>query len=178
MRFGLYLIGRPTGADRSSASIASPEFLVPFAQHAERVGIESMFFVDHILFPATQRATYPYTAHGRYPYDNDEMQIPEPLMLFAYLSAVTTTMRFGTAVLVLPQRDPMLLAKQLATVDVLSKGRVELGIGSGWLADEFAAIGVDFHTRGRRTDECIDVMRTLWRDRVASHTASSSRSTT
>lgn len=169
MRFGLYLIGRPTGADRSSAPIASPEFLVPFAQHAERVGVESIFFVDHILFPATQRATYPYTAHGRYPYDNDEMQIPEPLMLFAYLSAVTTTMRFGTAVLVLPQRDPMLLAKQLATVDVLSKGRVELGIGSGWLADEFAAIGVDFHTRGRRTDECIDVMRTLWRDRVASH---------
>lgn len=169
MRFGLYLIGRPSGAQRSSAPIVSPDFLVPFAQHAERVGVESIHFVDHILFPANQRAAYPYMAHGRYPYDNDEMQIPEPIMLFAFLAGVTTTLRFGTAVLVLPQRDPFLLAKQLATADQLSKGRVEIGIGAGWLADEFAALGVDFATRGRRTDEYIDVLRTVWRDRVASH---------
>lgn len=169
MRFGLYLIGRPTGAARSSAPIVSPDFLVPFAQHAERVGVESVHFVDHIVFPARQRATYPYTGHGRYPYDNDEMQIPEPLMLYAFLAGVTTTLRFGTAVLVLPQRDPLLLAKQLATADQLSQGRVELGIGAGWLADEFEALGVDFATRGRRTDECIEVLRMLWRDPVASY---------
>jgi probable F420-dependent oxidoreductase len=169
MRFGLYLIGRPSGADRSSAPIASPDFLAPFAQHAERVGIESLFFVDHIVFPAEQRAPYPYMAHGRYPYDNDEMQIPEPLMLFAFLAGVTTTIRFGTAVLVLPQREPLLLAKQLATADRLSRGRVEIGIGAGWLADEFDALGVDFATRGRRTDEYIEVMRTVWRDRVATY---------
>jgi probable F420-dependent oxidoreductase len=169
MRFGLYLIGRPSGADRPSAPIASPDFLVPFAQHAERVGIESIHFVDHIVFPARQQATYPYMAHGRYPYDNDEMQIPEPLMLYAFLAGVTTTLRFGTAVLVLPQREPLLLAKQLATADRLSKGRVELGIGAGWLADEFAALGVDFASRGRRTDEWIEVLRTVWRDRVATH---------
>jgi probable F420-dependent oxidoreductase len=167
MRFGLYLIGRPTGADRSSAPIVSPDFLVPFAQHAERVGVESVFLVDHIVFPADQRAHYPYTEHGRYPYDNDEMQIPEPVMLFAFLAGVTTTLRFGTAVLVLPQRNPLLLAKQLATADQLSKGRVEIGIGAGWLADEFDALGSDFRTRGRRTDEHIEVMRTLWRDPVA-----------
>lgn len=169
MRFGLYLIGRPSGADRSSAPIVSPDFLVPFVQHAEAVGVESVHFVDHIMFPARQRATYPYMAHGRYPYDNDEMQIPEPIMLFAFLAGVTRTVRFGTAVLVLPQRDPLLLAKQLATADQLSKGRVEIGIGAGWLADEFAALGVDFATRGRRTDEYIDVMRTVWRDRIATH---------
>ena len=168
MRFGLYLIGRPTGADRPSAPIVSPDFLAPFAQHAERVGIESVFFVDHIVFPAEQRARYPYMEHGRYPYDNDEMQIPEPLMLFAFLAGVTTTLRFGTAVLVLPQRNPLLLAKQLATADQLSRGRVEIGVGAGWLADEFAALGVDFASRGRRTDEYIEVMRTVWRDRVAS----------
>ena len=168
MEFGLYLIGRPSGADRPSAPIVSPDFLAPFAQHAERVGVESLFFVDHILFPAAQLATYPYMATGRYPYDNDEMQIPEPLMLFAFLAGVTTTIRFGTAVLVLPQRDPLLLAKQLATADQLSKGRIELGIGAGWLADEFNALGVDFATRGARTDEYIAVMRTVWRDRIAS----------
>lgn len=168
MRFGLYLIGRPTGADRPSAPLTSPEFLVPFARHAEAVGCDSLFFVDHVLFPVEQQARYPYSADGRYPYDNDEMQLPEPLMLFAYLSAVTTTLRFGTAVLVLPQRDPRLLAKQLATVDRLSGGRVELGIGAGWLEDEFRALGVDFATRGARTDESIDAMRRLWRSPVAS----------
>ena len=169
MRFGLYLIGRPSGADRSSAPIVSPDFLVPFAQHAERLGIESLFFVDHIMFPADQQAKYPYMEHGRYPYDNDEMQIPEPLMLFAFLAGVTTSIRFGTAVLVLPQRNPLLLAKQLATADQLSRGRIEIGIGAGWLADEFAALGVDFASRGRRTDEYIEVMRTVWRDHVATY---------
>jgi probable F420-dependent oxidoreductase len=72
-------------------------------------------------------------------------------------------------VLVLPQRNPLLLAKQLATADQLSKGRVELGIGAGWLADEFAALGVDFDSRGARTDEYIEVLRTVWRDRVATY---------
>jgi probable F420-dependent oxidoreductase len=169
MRFGLYLIGRPTGAAHGSASIASPEFLVPFAQHAEEVGIESVFFVDHIVFPADQQARYPYTANGAYPYDNEEMQLPEPVVLFGFLAGVTVRLRFGTAVLVLPQRNPLLLAKQLATVDRLSGGRVELGIGTGWLEDEFRALGSDFATRGPRTDEYLEVLRTLWRDEIASY---------
>jgi probable F420-dependent oxidoreductase len=169
MRFGIYLIGRPSGSGRSSAPIVSPDFLVPFAQHAERVGFESIFFVDHIVFPAHQSAKYPDAKSGSYPYDNDEMQIPEPLMLFAFLAGVTQTLRFATGVLVLPQRNPLLLAKQLATADQLSKGRVELGIGAGWLADEFAALGVDFASRGARTDEYIEVLRTVWRDRVATY---------
>jgi probable F420-dependent oxidoreductase len=169
VRFGLYLIGRSTRATKASAPIASPDFIVPFAQHAEAIGIESIFFVDHIVFPASQDARYPYAADGAYPWDNDDMQLPEPLMLFAFLAAVTTTLRFGTAVLVLPQRNPLLLAKQLATVDRLSRGRVELGIGAGWLEDEFRALGYDFATRGQRTDEYIEVLRTLWNDEVASY---------
>ena len=169
MRFGLYLIGRPSAATKASAPIASAEFLIPFAQHAESLGIESLFFVDHIVFPAEQKAHYPYSESGAYPWDNDDMQLPEPLMLFAFLSAVTTTLRFGTAVLVLPQRNPLLLAKQLATVDRLSKGRVELGIGAGWLEDEFRALGYDFATRGIRTDEYIEVLRELWTRPVASY---------
>lgn len=169
MRFGLYLIGKPSGAAKASAPIATAEFLIPFAQHAESVGIESLFFVDHIVFPAEQKAQYPYSRSGAYPWDNEDMQLPEPLMLFAFLSAVTTKLRFGTAVLVLPQRNPLLLAKQLATVDRLSKGRVELGIGAGWLEDEFRALGYDFASRGIRTDEYIEVLRELWTHPVASY---------
>jgi probable F420-dependent oxidoreductase len=168
MQIGLYLIGQATGRG-PAASIADPGFLVPFARHAEGLGFDSLFLADHIVFPAEKKEPYPYTASGAYPWDNDGMQLPEPLSVMAFLSGATEHMRFGTAVLVLPQRDPILLAKQLATIDRLSGGRIELGIGAGWLRDEFELLGWSFDDRGSRTDEWIDVMRTLWRDPVASH---------
>ena len=169
MKFGLYLIGSATGAAGSPAApIADPEFLAGFARHAEAVGCESLFFADHIVFPVSKQASYPYAESGAYPWDNEHTQLPEPLALMAYLAAVTDSLRFGTAVLVLPQRHPILLAKQLATIDVLSGGRAELGIGAGWLADEFDALGYSFADRGARTDEYIDVMRELWGNPVAS----------
>jgi probable F420-dependent oxidoreductase len=168
MQFGLYLIGQATGRERA-APIADAAFLVPFAQHAEGLGFDSLFLADHIVFPAHKREPYPYTASGAYPWDNEAMQLPEPLSVMAFLAGATTTMRFGTAVLVLPQRHPILLAKQLATIDRLSGGRIELGIGAGWLRDEFELLGWSFEDRGARTDEWIDVLRTLWRDPVATH---------
>ena len=169
MKFGLYLIGSATGAAGAPAApIADPEFLAGFARHAEEVGFESLFFADHIVFPAAKQAAYPYAESGDYPWDNEHTQLPEPLALMAFLAGVTHSLRFGTAVLVLPQRHPMLLAKQLATIDVLSGGRAELGIGAGWLADEFDALGYSFADRGARTDEYIDVMRELWQNPVAS----------
>ncbi len=169
MKFGLYLIGTATGVSGPPAApIADPEFLAGFARHAEEVGCDSLFFADHIVFPAAKRAPYPYAGSGAYPWDNEHTQLPEPLALMAFLAGVTHSLRFGTAVLVLPQRHPMLLAKQLATVDVLSGGRAELGIGAGWLADEFDALGYSFANRGARTDEYIDVMRELWANPVAS----------
>jgi probable F420-dependent oxidoreductase len=168
MRFGLYLIGQATGRG-PAAPITDPAFLVPFARHAEALGFDSLFLADHIVFPATKREPYPYTASGAYPWDNEAMQLPEPLSVMAFLAGATDTMRFGTAVLVLPQRHPILLAKQLATIDRLSGGRIELGIGAGWLRDEFELLGSSFDDRGARTDEWIDVLRTLWRDPVASH---------
>ena len=169
MKFGLYLIGTATGVSGPAAApIADPEFLAGFARHAEAVGCDSLFFADHIVFPADKEAPYPYAESGAYPWDNEHTQLPEPLALMAFLAGVTDTLRFGTAVLVLPQRHPMLLAKQLATIDVLSGGRAELGIGAGWLADEFEALGYTFADRGNRTDEYIDVMRELWANPVAS----------
>ncbi len=171
MKFGLYLIGSATGmAGPPAAPISDPEFLAGFAQHAEAVGCDSLFFADHIVFPAAKQAPYPYADSGDYPWDNEHTQLPEPLALMAFLSGVTQSLRFGTAVLVLPQRHPILLAKQLATIDVLSGGRAELGIGAGWLADEFDALGYSFDDRGARTDEYIDVMRELWANPVASFT--------
>jgi probable F420-dependent oxidoreductase len=168
MRHGVYLIGQATGRG-PAASIADPAFLVPFARHAEGLGFDSLFLADHIVFPAQKKEPYPYTASGAYPWDNDGMQLPEPLAVMAFLTGATQRLRVGTAVLVLPQRDPFLLAKQLATMDRLSDGRIELGIGAGWLRDEFEILGWGFDDRGPRTDEWIDVMRTLWRNRVASH---------
>lgn len=169
MKFGLYLIGSATGvAGPPAAPIADPEFLAGYARLAEAVGCESLFFADHIVFPAAKQARYPYAESGAYPWDNEHTQLPEPLALMAFLAGVTETLRFGTAVLVLPQRHPMLLAKQLGTIDALSGGRAELGVGSGWLADEFEALGYSFADRGARTDEYIDVMRELWDNPVAS----------
>ena len=97
--------------------------------------------------------------------------IPDPLIWLAYVAAVTTTLRLATGILILPQRNPLVLAKEVATLDHLSGGRVELGIGVGWLREEFEALGVPWEERGRRTDEYIEVMRTLW----ASDHASSQR---
>jgi probable F420-dependent oxidoreductase len=168
MQIGLYLIGQATGRG-TAASIADATFLVPFARHAEGLGFDSLFLADHIVFPAHKKEPYPYTSSGAYPWDNDAMQLPEPLSVMAFLAGATTTLRFGTAVLVLPQRDPILLAKQLATTDRLSGGRIELGIGAGWLRDEFDLLGWSFDDRGARTNEWIEVLRTLWRDPVASH---------
>lgn len=168
MRHGVYLIGQATGRG-PAAAIADPAFLVPFARHAEDLGFDSLFLADHIVFPAQKKEPYPYTASGAYPWDNEGMQLPEPLAVMAFLTGATRRLRVGTAVLVLPQRDPFLLAKQLATMDRLSGGRIELGIGAGWLRDEFEILGWSFDDRGVRTDEWIDVMRTLWRDPVASH---------
>lgn len=168
MRYGLYLIGQATGRG-PAAPIADAAFIVPFARHAESLGFDSLFFADHIVFPAHKKEPYPYTESGEYPWDNEGIQLPEPLSLMAFLAGATTTLRFGTAVLVLPQRHPILLAKQLATIDRLSDGRIELGIGAGWLRDEFEILGWGFDDRGARADEWIVVMRTLWRDRVATY---------
>jgi probable F420-dependent oxidoreductase len=92
----------------------------------------------------------------------EDSEIPDPLIWLAYVAASTTTIRLGTGILILPQRNPVVLAKELATLDHLSGGRVELGIGVGWLEEEFVALGVPWARRGARTDEYVGAMRALW----------------
>lgn len=134
---------------------------------AEAAGFDSVFAVDHVVFPDNYASTYPYSATGRLPVGRVGA-FPDPLIWIAYAAAVTTRLRFMTGVIILPQRNPLLLAKQVATLDYMSGGRFELGIGVGWLKEEFAAMGVPFERRGKRADEYIAAMKALWTEDGAS----------
>ncbi len=142
---------------------ADPDWMAGFARHIEALGFESVIVVEHPLVIGDYTSRYPYAASGRMPL-RDDCAIPDPIDLLAYLAGVTTTLELATGVLVLPAHHPVIMAKRLATVDRLSKGRVRLCIGVGWMREELEACGVEFASRGRRTDECIDVMRALWAD--------------
>jgi probable F420-dependent oxidoreductase len=136
---------------------------VDLAQHAERAGYASVWVTDHIVLPAERTAQYPHNDSGHFPYTAAQ-DIHEPLVLLGALASATSRVTLGTAVLVLPYRHPLTLAKMLATVDQLAEGRLVVGTGVGWLRDEFAALGLDhlYPVRGRVTDEYLQVMRTAW----------------
>ena len=133
-----------------------PDLMIATAEHAEKCGFESFYTSEHIvMYPG---ATLP----GYVPLPPD-LAVADPLACLAYVAAATGTLLLGTAVLLLPYHQPVVLAKQLATIDVLSRGRMSLlTVGLGVLPGEAAAAGVDFTTRGRRADEAVDVLRLLW----------------
>jgi probable F420-dependent oxidoreductase len=134
---------------------------------AEAAGFDSVVAVDHVVFPHRYTSVYPYAPDGRLP-GGPGGALPDPLIWMAAMAAVTTTLRFMTGVIILPLRNPLVLAKQVATLDAMSSGRIELGIGVGWLEEEFEAVGVPFKNRGKRSDEYIAVMRKLWAEDGAS----------
>lgn len=138
------------------------------AQAAEAAGFDSIWAVDHPLFPEEFDSAYPYTRDGKMPLSTDAA-LPDPLIWLAQAAAATERIRIGTGVLILPLRNPLVLAKELATLDVLSGGRVDLGMGVGWLREEFEAVGVPFGRRGARAEEYVAAMRSLWTDEPASH---------
>jgi probable F420-dependent oxidoreductase len=128
---------------------------------AEAAGFESLWGGEHVILPSKIESRYPYTADGEIPATSDT-PIPDPLIWLAFAAAAAPTMRLGTCILIVPQRNPLVLAKELATLDQLSGGRVELGLGVGWLREEFDALGVPWERRGARNDEYIAAMRALW----------------
>jgi probable F420-dependent oxidoreductase len=130
-----------------------PGVLGRVAEHAEAAGIESLWVSEHLV--ASDPRTPPSPMEPTDP-------IFDPVVSLAYAAARTTTLRLGTGVIVLPLRNPLILAKELATLDVLSEGRVLVGIGVGYVEAEFRALGVPFDQRGRRTDEYLDAMRAIW----------------
>jgi probable F420-dependent oxidoreductase len=150
----------------NSGPFSRPDLFGILAREAEQLGFESIWTVEHVVIPQPHMP-YPGTKDGKMP-GGDEVPIPDPLMPLAYAAAITSKIKLSTGVVILPQRHPLYLAKQLATLDVLSHGRLMIGIGSGWMKEEFKAVGVDFHARGARTDESIQAMRAIWNEDSAS----------
>jgi probable F420-dependent oxidoreductase len=146
----------------------NPAEAVELATAAEEAGFESIWAIEHVVVPAGYETPYPYSDTGRMGFP-DDADLPEPLTWLAYLAAATTRIRLCTGVLVLPLRHPIVLAKTVATLDRLSGGRVSLGLGVGWLREEFDALNVPFDKRGKRMDEAIEVLRALWTGDAASH---------
>jgi probable F420-dependent oxidoreductase len=147
---------------------SDPALALRFAKAAEDAGFESLWTVEHVVVPHDYKSQYPYDPSGKMPGTEDN-PIPDPLIWLSYVAGVTSRIRLATGILILPQRNPVVLAKELATLDQLSGGRMDLGIGVGWLEEEFDAIGVPFGTRGKRTDDYVAAMRALWTEDMASH---------
>ena len=160
MKFGI--------AFANTGPFVHPDAAARFAKAAEENGFESLWTVEHVVVPAGYESTYPYSDDGKMPGPEDS-PIPDPLIWLAYVAAATERIRLATGILILPQRNPVVLAKELATLDHLSGGRMTLGIGIGWLAEEFSAIGVPFDERAARTDEYVAALRALWSDEPTYH---------
>jgi probable F420-dependent oxidoreductase len=141
---------------------------VELAQAAEAAGFDSIWTVEHVVVPHGYQSRYPYSPSGRMGSGLEDYPIPDPLIWLAYVASATRTIKLGTAILILPQRNPVVTAKAAATLDHLAGGgRVLLGIGVGWLAEEFSALGQPFADRGERTDEYVAAMRALWSQECA-----------
>jgi probable F420-dependent oxidoreductase len=146
---------------------ASASFLRTLGPAVEERGFESVWLPEHVVLFDEYESSYPYAEDGRFPGGGD-VGIVDPLVGLTYLAAVTDRIRLGTGICLIPQRNPVYTAKHVADLDVLSGGRVDLGIGIGWLKEEFDALNVPFEQRGKRTDEHIAVMRSLWTEPTSS----------
>lgn len=154
MNFG---VGLP-----SAGPIAEREFLLPVARAADRLGFHSVWGTDHVVLPPARKSPNPYprsTADWAY---QAGVRWLDPIATMGVVAGATERVIIGTSVLVLPYRNPVVLANEVSTLDRLSEGRIVLGVGAGWIDEEFAALGVPIAERGARTDEGIAVLRTLW----------------
>jgi len=143
------------------------DLLDAVAAESEARGVATLWVGEHVVLFEQYASHYPYAADGRIPAPSGSGLL-EPLVTLSYLAARTRTVRLGTAMLLLPQRNPVYTAKEVSSLDWLSGGRVDLGIGVGWLKEEFEALNVPWERRGVRTDEYIEVLRTLWCDETSS----------
>jgi len=154
MKFGLMFV--------NSGPFANPKLFEVLVRTADEVGIESIWTVEHVVVPVGYESAYPYSNTGKMPGNNEKLPIPDPVVPLAYAAAITKRVKLGTGILILPQRHPVYVAKEMATLDVLSNGRALLGVGIGWLEEEFEVVGVPFKERAARTEESVRAMRSLW----------------
>ncbi|TPG32672.1 LLM class F420-dependent oxidoreductase [Mycolicibacterium hodleri] len=159
MQLGLHALGIGSGAKR--------DVIDAVARAAERAGFATLWSGEHVVMVDQSASRYPYSADGQIavPAEADWL---DPMIGLSFVAAATSTIGIATGVLLLPEHNPVLMAKQAATLDALSGGRFTLGIGVGWSREEFEALGVPFEKRAARTAEYVEAMRTLWRDDIAS----------
>ena len=155
MKFGLMFV--------NSGPFSNPDTFDTLVRTADEVGFESLWTVEHVVVPVGYQSEYPYSPTGKMPGD-ETAPIPDPILPLAYAAAVTKQIRLGTGIMILPQRHPAYVAKEFATLDVLSRGRALAGIGIGWLREEFEALDVPFGERVGRTEEAVQAIRSLWAD--------------
>lgn len=160
MRIGLHALGIGSGAD--------PEVVAAVARSADAAGFSTLWSGEHIVMVDRPDAPYPYAPDGRIAVPSDADWL-DPFVTLSFAAAVTSSIRLATGVLLLPEHHPLLVAKQAASLDRLSRGRFALGIGIGWSSEEFAALGIPFQGRARRTREYVEVMRTVWSGSTASY---------
>jgi probable F420-dependent oxidoreductase len=159
MKYGMSIIVRGDGAN--------PDAFVAMAEKAEATGLDALWASDHLLMPAMRVSRYPGRADGELPPDWKRTYY-QPFSVLNYLAAVTTRVRLGTSVLILPNRNPIEVAAQSAELDRLSGGRFDFGVGVGWYQEETEALGYDFHDRGKRTNDGLALIKSLWTEEIVS----------
>jgi probable F420-dependent oxidoreductase len=152
----------------NSGNFADAEGAAAIATAADECGLESIWAVEHVIIPHGYQSQYPYHESGKIPL-GDDPDLPDPLLWLAFAAALTKSIRLATGILIVPQRNPVVLAKECASLAKLSNNRFELGIGVGWLKEEFEALGVPWPDRGRRTDEYCAAMQALWSQKHAEY---------
>ena len=159
MRYGFYLPTR--------GPLGNPDDISAITKAGERLGFSSIVFGDHIVFPVEISSPYPYTVDGGFPGVGDAL---EQLNLMSFIAGITETVRLVNSVMILPHRNPLATAKMLATIDVLSKGRLTVGVGVGWMREEFEALSApDFDKRGAASNEILEIFKKCWTQDPVSH---------
>ncbi len=159
MRYGFYLPTR--------GPLGEPDAISEIVHAGEAMGYATIVIGDHIVFPTTVESQYPYTVGGGFPGQGDAL---EQLTLMSFIAGQTKTSRLVTSVMILPHRNPLVTAKMLATIDVLSKGRVTVGVGVGWMREEFEALDApDFDKRGASSNEYLEIFKKCWTQDPVSH---------
>ena len=153
MRFGVHLV--------AAGKMIEGESIARVARRAEELGYDSLWVSDHIIFPTQLQSAYPYSPDGKLPLDPTNPLL-EPFTVLSYAAAVTKTIKLGTSVIIVPYRDPLVTAKIVSSLDVLSGGRFIFGVGVGWLEEEFRALRQNLRDRAAQTREALLVMKACW----------------
>ena len=146
--------------------ICTPQMIGEFAKSAESIGLNSLWMGEHVVLFDKTESPYPGSATGKLPVPEGGGML-DTVATFGYLAACTKTLRFGTGITLLPQRNPIYTAKEFTTLDWLTQGRIDFGIGVGWCKEEVIACGYNFNDRGKRCDEILQMMKQLWTEPVA-----------